>query len=134
MRQQTLYPCIHAIAILHSKGQYHKVFSYIDDSDTTQKLWEIIPDIDENFKAILEPSFEEEAPEPSRRNSLKVVKGAKQRKEKRQLSFGEYKKSPRKRKGKSTSNANKPKRPRMISKTTRNVAIRHQPKRKGKKM
>ena len=93
MWQQTLIPCIHAIAILHSRKEYHKVPFYVDDSYTTSKVWEIIPTIDRNYKTILQftPNYDSPSTISSSKKLEKLVflKGLTKKKRKRVLSRGE---------------------------------------------
>ena len=87
MWQQTLHPCIHAVALLHSQRRYHEVFSYIDDSYKTQSIWEIIPDIDKDYKSVLKSISETDINKyESPLKHLKVFRSPRTNKKRRRLS------------------------------------------------
>ena len=53
MFQQNQYPCIHAIAVLHSRQEYYKVLSYVGDGYLNYNIYSNIFDLPEDYQTLI---------------------------------------------------------------------------------
>ena len=53
MFQQNQYPCIHAIAVLHSRQEYYKVLSYVGDGYLTYNIYSNIHNLPEDYQTLI---------------------------------------------------------------------------------
>ena len=88
-----LFPCIHAIAILHSANRYYDVLSYVDDEYKTEVISSKIFPIKEVFMNILDKAVSMDKLEPHSMNeevlSLQVVPFGRTKLKRRYPSRGE---------------------------------------------
>ena len=91
--QNMLFPCIHAIAILHSANRYYDVLSYVDDEYKTEVISSKIFPIKEVFMNILDKAVSMDKLEPHSMNeevlSLQVVPFGRTKLKRRYPSRGE---------------------------------------------
>ena len=53
MFQQNQYPCIHAIAVLHSRQEYYKVLSYVGDGYLNYNIYSNIHNLPEDYQTLI---------------------------------------------------------------------------------
>ena len=142
--QQTKCPCIHAIAVLHTKNMHYDVLSYVDDGYVNYNIMMNIFDIQDDYEEVLFHDINSKSTlskkEERSIQNLFVVVPTKKKIEKRVLSIGEDITKRNGKKGKTKKQAKKKKKEKKETtgrKCMRNmdntiIALRRQPSRQCK--
>ena len=142
--QQMKCPCIHAIAVLHTKNMHYDVLSYVDDGYVNYNIMMNIFDIQDDYEEVLFHDINSKSTlskkEERSIQNLIVVVPTKKKIEKRVLSIGEDITKRNGKKGKAKKQTKKKKKEKkettgrkcMRNKDNTIIALRRQPSRQCK--